>query len=322
MLPFFDLGFIKIPSYPLMLVLGVIAYAINLVLILKKEGKEPPVINKALTVSLFAFAVMGITAFIFDSIFHSIEVGYLVFGGITWAGGVVGSFPAFVILTHYFIKEERGSEIEFFSLVVPGIVLGHAFGRIGCFLGGCCFGGITESSLGVVFPTGSPAAQTYPNTITGEGSFPVLPTQLFEAGFELLLYLFMMIFRKKFKYNNAEIYLISYGIFRFMLEFLRGDSRGATCFFISPSQFLSIILIITGVLIILFKKRLVFTSLYDKLSLWREQVKNGVYNAPTNVESKNAEIYKEIELLHGLYQKGILTEEEYQSKKAELLNKI
>ena len=132
----------------------------------------------------------------------------------------------------------------------------------------------------------------------------------------------MMIFRKKFKYNNAEIYLISYGIFRFMLEFLRGDSRGATCFYISPSQFLSIILIITGVLIILFKKRLVFTSLYDKLSLWREQVKNGVYNAPTNVESKNAEIYKEIELLHGLYQKGIITEEEYQTKKAELLNKI
>ena len=220
MMPYINLGFIKLPSYTTMMVLGVIAYVLNLIITFKVEKKSVETLKKAISVSIIAFAVMGITAFIFDSLFHSIEEGRLVYGGITWAGGVVGAFPAFVILTHYAITEERGNEIEFFSLVVPGIVLGHAFGRIGCFLAGCCYGGVTESWLGVVYPTGSLAAKQYPNTLTGIGSFPVLPTQLFEAVFEILLFLFMTIFRKKFKYNNAEIYLIAYGIFRFFLEFL------------------------------------------------------------------------------------------------------
>ena len=262
MLPFINLGFIKIPSYTLMLVVGVVSYATYLLVTLKKEGKSKQVIEKALLVSVLAFAVMGVTAFLFNSLFHSIEQGKLVMGGITWAGGVVGAFPAFVILTHFIIKEERGNEINFFSLLVPGIVLGHAFGRIGCFMAGCCFGTITDSPLGVVFPVGSLAYDKYPNTLTHDGSFPVLPTQLFEAIFEFLLFGFMILTKRKFKYNGAEIYLIVYGAFRFILEFWRGDDRGATGLTLSPSQFLSIVLIITGVLIILFKKKVIFKKLY------------------------------------------------------------
>ena len=319
MLPFINLGFVKIPSYTLMLVVGVLAYAINLLITLKKEGKSPIVIEKAIIVSVLAFAVMGLTAFLFNSLFHSIEEGRLVFGGITWAGGVVGSFPAFVILTHFIIKEERGNEINFFSLVVPGIVLGHAFGRIGCFLAGCCHGAITNSVFGVVFPVGSLAYETYPNTITHDGSFPVLPTQLFEAVFEFLLYAFMLIFRRKFKFNNAEIYLIAYGVFRFGLEFLRGDDRGATGLLLSPSQILSILLVITGVLIILFNRKLIFKKLYLKTELWREQVANGVFN---KTESPNAVYLQDLDGLFTLYQKGAITKEEYETKKKEILEKL
>ena len=134
-----------------MLVLGVIAYAIHMYFSLKKDGKSVFVIEKSISVSIISFAVMGLFAFLFNSLFHSIEEGRIVLGGITWAGGVVGAFPAFVIITHLLIKEERGNEINFFSLVVPGIVLGHAFGRIGCFMAGCCYGKEVDGFLSVIF---------------------------------------------------------------------------------------------------------------------------------------------------------------------------
>lgn len=321
MYPIIDLGFIKIPSYSLMMFVGVVAYVVYLFVALKKEGKSQKVIDKSMFVSALAFAVMGITAFLFNSLFHSIEEGRLVLGGITWAGGVVGAFPAFVVLTHYLIKEERGKEIEFFSLIVPGIVLGHAFGRIGCFLGGCCFGQVTESWLGVVFPNGSLAEQLYPNTITHEGSFPVLPTQLFEAGFEFLLFAVMLIFRKKWKYAHAEIYLFSYGIFRFGLEFLRGDDRGATGFVLSPSQLLCLLMVATAVLIVLFKRGVVFKGLKAKTLFWQEQALSGAYDKKT-LSAEKTEVFQTLDKLFDLYQKGVLTEEEYAAKKVELLQRL
>ncbi len=304
-----------------MMFIGVIAYLVHLVVVLKKEGKERKVIDKALLVSALAFAVMGITAFLFNSLFHSIEEGRLVLGGITWAGGVVGAFPAFVVLTHYLIKEERGKEMEFFSLLVPGIVLGHAFGRIGCFLGGCCFGQVTESCFGVVFPNGSLAAELYPNTLTHEGSFPVLPTQLFEAVFEFLLFAVMLIFRKKWKYANAEIYLAAYGVYRFLLEFLRGDDRGATGLILSPSQLLCLLMVVTAVLIVLFKRGAVFKKLREKTLFWQEQVQNGAYEKQT-LPTEKTEAFQELEMLFDLYKKGVLTEEEYAEKKTEILKRI
>ena len=143
-------------------------------------------IYQTLFIALVSIVVMYFSAAIFDSLFHSIEEGELVVSGITWEGGVVGGFTAFLILSHIFIKSERGKEIELFSFLIPGVVLAHAFGRVGCFMAGCCFGAITEGPFGVVYPTGSYVAQTYPNTLTGVGSFPVVPTQLFEVAFELI----------------------------------------------------------------------------------------------------------------------------------------
>ena len=171
----------------------------------------------------------------------------------------------------------------------------------------------------MVFPAGSLAAQEHLGIGSTLPSHPVLPTQLFEAIFEFLLFAFMVIFRRKFKYSNAEIYLISYGIFRFILEFWRGDDRGSTGLFFSPSQILSIVLVITGVLIILFKRKVIFKKLYAKLDLWREQVATGYYNKP---ESPNAVYLNDLDSLYNLYKKGAITEEEYLEKKDNLLNKL
>ncbi len=324
MLPYINLGFIKISSYTFMIALGVIAFVITAYIILKKIAKKDfNTIYQTLFISLISLVVMYFSAGFFDALFHSIKEGKFVMSGITWEGGVIGGFTAFLILSHIFIKSERGKEIELFSYIIPGIVLAHAFGRVGCFMAGCCFGTITEGPFGVVFPTDSYVAKVYPNTLTGEGSFPVVPTQLFEVAFELILFAVMLVFNKKLIKYNLSIYLVFYGIFRFILEFWRGDDRGATGFYLSPSQFMSIVLLVVGVLIFLLQKGIVFKKLRLKLDSWSENAKNGVYNVNKNaLSSEKEEVFIEIEKLYNLKLSGAITEEEYNSKKTQLLSKI
>ena len=113
------------------------------------------------------------------------------------------------------------------------ITVTHAFGRIGCFFAGCCYGKETDSFLGVQFPD-LPA--------------PVHATQLYEAAFLFVLFavLSFLLLKKGFK-HNMSVYLICYGIFRFCNEFLRGDYRGNFLGIISPSQFWSLCMIALGV---------------------------------------------------------------------------
>ena len=116
-------------------------------------------------------------------------------------------------------------------IIPSAITIGHAFGRIGCFFAGCCYGDYTDSIFGVVFPA------------PGCPDYPVHPTQLYEATFLFIIcgicaYLAM---KKNFRYTFC-IYLGAYGVFRFFLEFVRGDHRGELVAGITPSQFWSIVM--------------------------------------------------------------------------------
>lgn len=314
---YFDLGFIKLPAYGCMAFLGIAAFvAVSIFILNKIEKKDNETVIRTLLVAGASLVVMYLSAALFDGIFHSIKSGRLVLGGITWEGGVVGGFSAFILLAHFFIKKERGGAIELFSAIMPGLVLAHAFGRVGCFLGGCCFGRITEGPLGVVFPDGSPAAKLYPNTITGVGSFPVVPTQLIEAVFEFLLFVVMIAFYKKLKGENLAIYLVFYSVFRFILEFWRGDDRGAVGFFLSPSQFMSIVLFACGILVYLFKRGVVFKKLVEKCRNWRLYADSGIDLAAAT------DPITSVERLYQLKNVGAITDEEYERKKAELLDKV
>jgi len=119
-------------------------------------------------------------------------------------------------------------------------VLCHAFGRVGCFLGGCCYGRETNSIFGIYYPM--------PH-INGaiEVSTKVFPVQIYESLF--LFALFALVYKKT---NNAIVkYFFGYGIFRFGIEFLRGDDRGLTVL-ISPSQWISLLLILSAIIILFF----------------------------------------------------------------------
>ena len=125
------------------------------------------------------------------------------------------------------------------------IPLFHAFGRIGCFFMGCCYG--KESSLlGIEFEN-SPIA---PNHV------PLIPVQLFEAAAELLLFFFTAFsaYRKKNGFFLLGIWLVAYGLIRFVTEFFRGDDYRGFIGALSLSQVISIFTAISGVFVLLYLK--------------------------------------------------------------------
>lgn len=304
----------KVPLYGVMVSLGIIAFVITTFIILEKIEKLPQKIcNRLYLISGVGLIILAVSAFIFNSIFHSIEEGKIVIGGITWLGGVVGVFIVMPILIHKFIPGSKGNELYYLSLLMPGIIIGHSLGRVGCFFGGCCYGQVTDSIFGVIYPFGSLAAQKFPG-LDGR-SLPVLPTQLFEACFELLLYVFLLINHKRFKKYNVEIYAIVYSIFRFILEFFRADDRGSTFTIVSPAQFLSIILIVCGILTILTRKNIIFHKIYNKLEQWKNEPQDNLTNEIANPISL-------LEELARLNKENIITDEEFENKKKDILSRL
>lgn len=318
MLRSFHFLWFHIPTYSLMLVLGLIAFFILFAGAFRNLFKEDrATFNRVLFVTCVSVACLGISAFLFNSLFHSIEEKKLVIGGITWLGGVVGAIAAFICLTHFLVPKKRGYEIETLSVLMPGIALAHAFGRVGCFLGGCCYGKVSDSLLAVVYPAGSSAANLYPNA-DGTGSLPVLPIPLFEAAFELVLFLVLILFVKKSKGKYAlPIYCVGYGVFRFIAEFFRGDSRGSVGGLVSPSQLLSIIFVLFGVFLFLEMTGISFKKFHEKRVL-AQQVADSLPITHV-VTSRDAEILRD---MHALLLDGIISEEEYEAKKQEILKRM
>lgn len=205
--------------------------------------------NKLLVFIAISLGAALLVSWLSDGLFHSINEGELAFGSITFIGGLIGGLVCFILLMKFGYVEMKGKLPTILNTLIIGVVLAHAFGRIGCFFAGCCYGIPTESFLGVSFPFGA------------SGNISVFPTQLFEALF--LFVLFILLNKvKSLKNIEFQMYLIGYGTWRFLIEFIRGDDRGEFLSFIqgtysnypSPSQYLSLLMIGLGVFL-LFKNR-------------------------------------------------------------------
>lgn len=150
--------------------------------------------------------------------------------------------------------EPRGniSLLALLDVLGPAMALAHAFGRISCFMQGCCFGKPAPNGfpLAVQFPQGSPAAYRYPSLLTG-GSEPVYPVQLFESAGNLLMCAVLLLLLRKRKYAGTVggVYLILYGVMRFLIEFMRGDHTDSILN-LTPSQFIAVALAIPGGVIV------------------------------------------------------------------------
>lgn len=239
-----DFGIFKIDSYSLMIFIGLCFFVWYFIYILeKKNSYTHEEVNKLLVFLAIGLGGALLSSLLFDFIVHKIKNPETAkFGGLTFLGGLIGGIIIFSLLIYIFMIDKRKQILKILNLIIPGVVVAHAFGRIGCFLSGCCFGVETSSSFGVVFP--------------GE-TVKRHPTQLYEA---LFLFLFFVIFivlkNKKINKNFLSIYFIGYGVFRFLVEFIRGDNRGSTIFnILSPSQLISVLLIVSGVIICIYQKK-------------------------------------------------------------------
>lgn len=173
-------------------------------------------------------------------------------GGLMFYGGFIGA--ALVIFLFAFITKRKIFHIT--DLLLSVLPLGHAFGRVGCFLHGCCFGFRTDGVLGVCFPARSPAWVEQVNahllSVQAPHSLPVLPTQLIEAAANAILFVFLFALYPRCYEKRGFVtgmYLCGYSVIRFLMEYLRGDPRLAVGPF-SIGQTISIGLFLLGVTIL------------------------------------------------------------------------
>jgi phosphatidylglycerol:prolipoprotein diacylglycerol transferase len=134
----------------------------------------------------------------------------------------------------------------------PGVALGHVTGRLGCFAAGCCYGKPTSVPWAVVFT--NPLAQANSGTPLG---IPLHPTQLYEAGAELLILIVLLTTERRgnrFPGRTFWLYMILYAISRFIIEIFRNDPRGSV-FGVSTSQFISLILAPLAIAMLIWLRR-------------------------------------------------------------------
>ncbi len=157
-------------------------------------------------------------------------------GGLVFYGGLFGA----VAVAWIWFKVEKWPMSYCFDLVAPYILLGHAIGRVGCFLNGCCYGNVSYQ-YGLVFP--------------GAGdNLPHLPTQLWELAGDLGLFFLLLWVRRwtiRYSWMTFSLYGLTYGVLRFVIEFWRRDwNKRYLIFFNSASQAVSGILIFISIAVI------------------------------------------------------------------------
>jgi phosphatidylglycerol:prolipoprotein diacylglycerol transferase len=171
-----------------------------------------------------------------------IRVFYFWQGGFVLYGGLIGGSLSGVLA----IKLLKEPVIQWLDALAVAVLVGVAIGRMGCLAGGCCYGLPTDSFIGMTFNHPLAAAPLHQS---------VYPTQLMEAAFcGLVALILWFAFRKPPKWGGSAfaIAAISYAVFRFLIEFIRGDAeRGVYASgMITTSQIISIIVVIAAFIFI------------------------------------------------------------------------
>lgn len=171
------------------------------------------------------------------SILWNFRVGYVVYGGII--GGILASF--------IYCRVKKVDFVEYFDMVMPEVAMAQGFGRLGCFFAGCCYGRPTDAWYGITFKNSSLA----PNGIS------LIPTQLISSAGDFIFAAILMFYasRGPKRGHVAAMYLMLYGVGRFLVEFLRNDYRGSIGI-LSTSQIISIGIVAIGIIMyVVFRRK-------------------------------------------------------------------
>jgi phosphatidylglycerol---prolipoprotein diacylglyceryl transferase len=166
-------------------------------------------------------------------------------GGLTYYGG----FLAALVVGPWFLKRDKFPVWKAADLAGFGTALGLCFGRMGCFLAGCCFGKQADAPLGLVFPPRSPASEwQYKHQLLADTRLPSLPvhaTQVYESAISLgIAAVLLMVINPRKRYDGQVFlsFIALYALARFILEFWRSDDRGGMMW-LSTSQLIGLLLI-------------------------------------------------------------------------------
>jgi len=250
--PLFDKT-MNIYLYGVFIALGLLACVFVLYFYTSKKKVPNDLQDYIFFIAILSIAIGFLMAKLFQAFYDYIETGKFDFynAGLTVMGGIIGGATTFIIayflIGHFLFKGKReGIHLKYFNevlLIAPlCITIAHAFGRLGCLMSGCCHGAYSgkEYVFGGVW-------MRAPDT--GNIGYHV-PTQLYESLFLFVLFAILSILYFK-RYNILmQIYLISYGVWRFLIEYVRTDQVGGVQdALLRPSQWQSIIFISIGILL-------------------------------------------------------------------------
>ena len=243
----FNIFGLSIDLYLICFLVGVIVCLIFTILAMKKTGYSSTARDTIIMIGIFAIIIGLLSASLFQAIYNLAAGKGFTFEGMTFIGGLIGGVISFVGLYFLFVyvinprlkeksffKANMNKGIWYLLRIAPiSITIAHGFGRIGCLFAGCCHGHETHEWYGI-----------YSNN----AGTTVVPTQLYEAIFLFVLSAVLILLLFKFKSKDTmAIYLVSYGIWRFVIEYFRDDYRGSFIPGLSPSQFWSILMVIGGI---------------------------------------------------------------------------
>ncbi len=245
----FSIGSLNVYAYGLCMAVGIIACFVFLLLTFQAKNFDDESTDKMLLIGIISTGLGVLFAMLFQALYDYIDNPSSGFelGGMTFLGGLIGGVVCYILIYSLYVyviaprvKNKRlkwlqnnmnASITDALPFVPVSITIAHAFGRLGCTFAGCCYG--QKADWGIYFRS---AGAT------------VIPTQLFECIFLVILAVVMAVLYFKFKFNyNFSVYCISYGVWRFIIEFFRNDSRGSFIPGITPSQFWCIIMVLAGI---------------------------------------------------------------------------
>ncbi|MBU3178906.1 prolipoprotein diacylglyceryl transferase [Clostridium estertheticum] len=240
----FEFSFVKIYGYGLMIMIGILSALCLLSCRSKKEQYNEDNVWDMAILTIICGVIGGKVMYIITdikevlqnpSVLKNVGNGFVIYGAIL--GGILGIY--------IYSKKKAWNTLSVLDLLVPSLPLAQGFGRIGCFLAGCCYGKVTSLPIGVEFN----------NSLFAPANVHLIPTQIFSSIFDFMLALFLLWYdrRERKKGRVFSLYLIIYSVGRFLIEFLRDDPRGNVAIF-STSQFISLFVLIIGALLFNFER--------------------------------------------------------------------
>lgn len=257
--PLFTIAGHGIYAYGICMAVGILACFGFLLFTMWKQKFNEDATNKILVIGVLGTGFGIFSAMIFQAIYNYIDnpqAGFNLGGSMTFIGGLIGGVASFLIVYWLYIyviaprtkikllKNNMNATLTDALPFIPiGIVIAHAFGRLGCLFAGCCYGKSVSDFPGHVW--GLPVSA--PNGVHSDNL--VVPTQLYECIFLVILGVIMAVLYFRFRFNyNFALYAFAYGVWRFFIEFVRGDERGEFIgSALSPSQIWSLVMAIAGI---------------------------------------------------------------------------